>query len=79
MNVRLAAQILSKSVADALYKYGSVDSHGTANFCEMLDTFFDCVNVRAPTVKSIGRKANLDEYVSVEDERLKWLTGAFFN
>ena len=41
MKVSLATQILSHTVAKVLFDY-----HATAEFCEMLDHFFDCCNVR---------------------------------
>ncbi|XP_012566352.2 uncharacterized protein LOC105850424 [Hydra vulgaris] len=46
MNVRLAAQVLSSSVSNILKNYYPDDTNGTAKFCEMLDSFFDCLNVR---------------------------------
>ena len=46
MNVRLAAQILSETVGKILLQYGPPDAAGTAKYCLMMDTFFDCCNVR---------------------------------
>ena len=46
MNVRLAAQVLSNSVGTVLNTYGSQEVTATAQFCLMMDKFFDCMNVR---------------------------------
>ena len=46
MNVRLAAQVLSESVFQALQTYGPPDAIGTATYCQMFDKCFDCLNVR---------------------------------
>ena len=42
MNVKLAAQVLSKTVSNILKTYSKHDAAATADFCEMIDTFFDC-------------------------------------
>lgn len=46
MNVRLAVQVLSDTVGNVLMKYGPPDAAKTAEFCLMMDKFFDCTNVR---------------------------------
>lgn len=46
MNVCLAAQVLSTSISVALKVYGQPLTAGTANYWEMFDQFFDCMNVR---------------------------------
>ena len=46
MNVHLAVQILSSSVAHVLREYDPPEATGTATFCELMDQFFDCMNVR---------------------------------
>ena len=42
MRVNLAAQVLSASV-------GPLEATATAKLCEMVDSLFDCVNVRSMT------------------------------
>ena len=46
MRVNLAAQVLSSSVSAVLTGFGTPDTAGTAKLCKMVDSFFDCVNVR---------------------------------
>ena len=58
MNVRLAAQTLSSSVADAIEFLDVVmknpkfqDSNGTVKFIRMIDRLFDMLNSRNPVGK----------------------------
>ena len=73
MRVSLAAQVLSASVAAVLKSFGPAEAATTAKFCEMVDSFFDCMNVRSTTEHERKRKPFLAPYTSVEDERFQWL------
>ena len=73
MNVRLAAQTLSSTVANILKEYYPAETHGTSQLCENMDKFFDCLNVRNQLEGVKKRKPFLLPYRSVEDERFKWL------
>ena len=77
MNVRLAAQVLSESVFQALQAYGPVDSVGTAIYCRMFDQFFDCLNVRNSVEAVTKLKPFLKPYESQNDERFTWLIDTF--
>ena len=74
MNVRLAAQILSESVYQALHMYGPPEAAATSIYCRMLDQFVDCLNVRNTKEAAIKRKSFLKPYISSKDERFTWLT-----
>ena len=56
MKVKLAVQVLSKSVAIALQESDREEVLGTAIFCQMMNSFFDCTNVRSKDEHS--RKRN---------------------
>ena len=73
MRVRLAAQVLSESVGTVLNEFGPPEANGTAKFCLMMDTFFDCLNVRNTKEHSIKRKPFLKPYESIDDPRFDWL------
>lgn len=45
MNVRLAAQILRLFVSKVLSTYGTPEATGIAQFCLLMDMFFDIMNV----------------------------------
>lgn len=45
MRVNLAAQVLSSSVAAVIKTYSPPDTAATAKLCEMMDSFFDFLNV----------------------------------
>ena len=77
MTVRYAAQILSKKMATVLQQYGPPDVQETAKICEMLDNFFDCLNVRSLTESKKKRKPFLTPYEDVNDIRFQWLEETF--
>jgi hypothetical protein len=68
MEVKLAVQVLSKSVAIALRESGKEDVTGTAQFCEMMNGFFDCTNVRSLTEHIRKNNSFIMPYESPVDE-----------
>ena len=77
MKVKLATQVLSKSVAVALRESGKEEVTGTAQFCEMMNSFFDITNVRSKTEHVRKRNEFIKPYRSADDERLVWLKDVF--
>jgi len=77
MRVNLAAQVLSASVAAVLKEFSAPDTAGTAKLCEMVDSFFDCLNVRSTQEHQRKRKPFLAPYTSTTDERFDWLESEF--
>ena len=69
MRVNLAAQVLSASVATVLKAFGPPEEAATAKLCEMMDSFFDCLNVRSTTEYQKKRKPFLAPFRSENDER----------
>lgn len=77
MNVKLAAQVLSSTVGNVLLSFGSRESVGTANYCLMIDKFFDIMNVRSTKEHIRDAKPFLTPFTSVDDHRFTWLTSTF--
>ena len=77
MNVRLAAQVLSSTVSKILLAYGPPDAAGTAMFCEMMDGFFDILNIRSGKEAEYSRKEFLEPFRRVDDPRFSWLRNVF--
>ena len=77
MTVSLAAQVLSNRMTVALREFGSPDTAGTASFCEMVDSFFDCLNVRSFNEHKHKNKPFLKPYTELDDPRFKWLKDQF--
>ncbi|KAJ8025305.1 Transposable element P transposase [Holothuria leucospilota] len=77
MRVNLAAQVLSSTMAIALKKYGGGQAAATAKFCELVDAFFDCLNVRSTSEHVRKRKPNLAPYKQLDDNRFIWLEDEF--
>lgn len=77
MTVRFAVQVLSESVSKVLKLSGDDQVKGTAKYCEMMDKFFDCVNVRSLKEGEHEIKPFLEPYKSLNDERFTWLKEEF--
>ena len=75
--VKYAVQILSKTMSVALSTFETPESTATAEYCEMIDSFFDCLNVRSLTEGRRKIKPLLEPYVNQNDERLTWLIENF--
>ena len=75
--VKLATQVLSKSVMIVIQESGNEEVLETARFCGMMNDFFDCKNVRSLT-ESVRKKNQLIRpYESPDDERFAWLVDVF--
>ena len=71
MRVRLAAQVLSETVGSVLNAFGPAEAEGTANFCLMMDNFFDCLNVKNTVEHKVKNKPFLKPYDSVDGIRFE--------
>ena len=79
MNVRLAAQVLSSTVANALeLRYGDYVSE-TVLFIKNMNKFFDILNVKNLTESIHKRNENLAPFRDINDARLDWLTTDFLD
>ena len=80
MKVRLAAQVLSSTVATALRRlHLNGEAEETAKFCEMVNKFFDCLNTRSTTEHTRKRNESLAPYSSLDDWRFEWLRNVFLS
>ena len=74
MRVRLAAQDLSDTVGNVLNEFGPPE----AQFCLMMDTFFDCLNVSNREEWQEKQKDFLKPSESVDNVRFEWLDSFLF-
>ena len=65
MKVKLVTQVLSQSVALTLQESGNNEVSGTAEFCRMMNDFFDCTNVRSLHEHQRKRNDLLKPYTAV--------------
>ena len=77
MNVKLAAQVLSPTTATLLNTYYGQETTGTANFCEYMNNFFDCINVRSLKQGKFQRNIFCNPYEDVNDFTFNWLENSF--
>ena len=84
MSVKLAAQVLSSSVADAIQflreskDAAFTNSEGTENFIRMIDRLFDLLNSRNALGKGFKkplRLAEKDQWIKCVDESIRYLYG----
>ena len=76
MKVSYAAQVLSSSVANVLRTYYP-STEATAQYCELMDHFFDCLNARHLDEHKPKRNPFLAPYTSTNDFRFDWLENTF--
>ena len=79
MNVRLAAQVLSSTVADAIEHTNNDAVSETVGFLRLMDKFFDIVNVKDLQESNRKRKPALKPFTEPDDDRLTWLTENFID
>ena len=77
MKVKLAVQVLSRTVSRCLLECKDPSVVGTAMFCQMVNDFFDCTNVRSTSEHERKRNERIRPYTSPEDERLIWMKDTF--
>ena len=78
MTVSFAAQVLSNRVATILKQYGTNEVKETARYCDLIDQFFDCMNVRTPKEdKKTYSKPFQKPYRSTTDSRFTWIKSDF--
>jgi hypothetical protein len=71
MKVKLAVQVLSKTVSTCLLECSDPSVVGTAMLWQMVNDFFDCTNVRSTSEHERKRNERIKLYENTEDERLK--------
>ena len=69
IKVNLAVQVLSKSMAEALKRSMPPEVSETAQFCELMNNFFYCCNVRSINEQPRKQNQMLAPYKSCNDER----------
>ena len=77
MKVKLATQVLSKSVTIALEEADDDDVLWTAEFCKMMNSYFDCTNVRSRAEHIHKKNGFIKPYTSLNDDRFEWLLKLF--
>ena len=65
-------------MAQALIRsYPEGEASETAQFCKLMNDFFDCLNVRAYNEATYKKNELLAPYRSQNDERFEWLLNTF--
>ena len=77
MRVNLATQVLSSTMSSVLTQFGPPETSATAEYCKMIDQFFNCLNVRSLDEHLRKRKPLLAPFTSIEDNCFQFLENEF--
>ena len=77
MKVKLAVQVLSRTVSTCLVESENPEVVGTAVFCQMINDFFYCTNGRSRTEHHFKKNQRLKPYSSADDEQFTWMKETF--
>jgi hypothetical protein len=69
--------VLSRTVSTCLLESYDPSVVGTALFCQMVNDFFDCSNVRLLKEHQLKQNDRIKPYDSPDDERLVWMKNTF--
>ena len=77
MRVNVATQVLSSTMSSMLTQLGPAEASATAEYCKMIDQFFDCLNVRSLEEHLRKRKPLLAPFTSIEGNCFQFLENEF--
>ena len=77
VNVTFSIAVLNETTTKILRTFGITEASQTTKYCQMLDQFFDCLNVRSLEKHQKKTKPFLKPYVNENDERFSWMTNQF--
>ena len=77
IRVNLAAQVLNSTMSSVLTQFGPPEASSTAEYCKMIDQFFDCLNARSLDEHLRKRKPLLAPFTSTEDNRFQFSENEF--
>ena len=77
VTVKFVVPDLNETTAKILQTFGATETSQTAKYCQMLDQFFECVNVRS--LEKYQKKTNpfLKPCINENDERFSWMINQF--
>ena len=62
-----------------LSHHGGNELSATSKYCDMIDQYFDCINVRSVSEHIGKRKDKVARYADIDDEQFDWLFNKFLN
>ena len=75
--MKLAVQVLSRTVSTCVFESGDPEVVGTAIFCQMINDSFDCSNVRSRREYQFKKNQQVKPYSSADDEWFVWMSETF--
>ena len=77
MTVKFAAPVLNETTAKILQTFGTTETLQTIKYCQMLEQFFDCLDVSLENHQK-KTKPFLKPYANKNGKGLSWVTNQFF-
>ena len=74
--MELAVQVLNRTISTCVFESGDQQVVGTAIFCQMINDFFYCTNVRSTTEYQFKKNKQVKPY-SADDERFVRMSETF--
>ena len=77
VTVKFAVLVLNETTAKLLQTFGTTATSQTTKYCQMLDQFFDCVNIISLEKHQKKTKPFLKPCINEKDERFSWMMNQF--
>ena len=79
VTVKFAVPVFNKTTAKIPKTFGTTETSEITKYCQMLDPFFDCLNVRILEKHQKRTKPFLKQYINENDKRFSWMTNQFLS
>ena len=79
VTVKFAIPVLNETTVKITKTFGTTETSKTTKYCQMLDQFCDCFDVRS--LEKHKKKTNpfLKQYINENDKRFSWMTNQFLS
>ena len=79
VTVKFAVRLLNETTVKIPKTFGTTENSETAKYCQILDRFFDCFNVRSLEKHQKKTKPFLKPYINENDKRFSWMMNQFLS
>ena len=79
MTVKFAVPVLNETTVKITKTFGTTETSKTTKYCQILDQFCDCFDVRSLEKHKKKTKPFLKQYINENDKRFSWMTNQFLS
>ena len=73
VTIKFSVPVLNERAAKILQFFGTTATYQTTKYCQMLDQFFDCVNIISLEKHKKKTKPFLRPYINENNVRFSWM------